>query len=331
MIEDFILHFSHDGKTPQRPIDRDAAHAVPPEDFHRATLEFRTGVSSLPPAVAVLQAAVLDCFHQAADFAFRLSRMTTGEKFCDQLLALSRACRVAAAAVHGREQGLADSRALRQLPAAPSGIGRPCTSATQALVVLAQDIAREVSQTALDLHAKATGKTPKGIPCGDGKLKVIIKVRTHTLDKEIARRFNKVFVFPDPRLSLVESRLELMGLALVDAAASAPVPPVIMTRPNIPTVEFCLARIGEIRWDGNAKATTLLSRLLQFLLSYPTWPVRFADIAGSVWSDKDGDVDYKRIHNAVNELNAILENVKFPWTFRPSTKEAVVRRSDIST
>jgi len=245
MLDDILIYVSHDGKSSRRCLQKNE-QSVTPEEFRLAVMENPPAVEALSPPVARLQLAVLRSVHDAAGFAYDLSRMKMGDNFRRRFFSLLDAASAALAEVHKFEAGLAAARASCGFPPTPSLGGRQSSSATYALAVLARDIHREACQAALDVHTKSRKKAPNKTP--DGRVEV--DPPPAAFDKEIARRFNREFNFPEASTPLVEMRLELMRLDILEAAATGPAAP-----PDLPVITS-LGAMNYCVGDGPAVCAT---------------------------------------------------------------------------
>jgi hypothetical protein len=95
-------------------------------------------------------------------------------------------------------------------------------------------------------------------------------------------------------------------------------------RPAVPTRDFCLLPPNIIRWEESREVQQRLWHLLGLLLERSqgktptkTFAVAFAAVEELLARGKE--VKGKYVSNVVNELNAELEAIGFPWAY--STKD----------
>jgi len=95
--------------------------------------------------------------------------------------------------------------------------------------------------------------------------------------------------------------------------APTPLPPPDEKKPSTPSAQYCLLPPQTVRWEGQTEIEPLLWHLLEFMLKWKSWPIEVG-CAEEVWGGKE--VKSKTIANTISRLNAALEPIAFPWTFR---------------
>jgi hypothetical protein len=121
---------------------------------------------------------------------------------------------------------------------------------------------------------------------------------------------------PDEFGHLVQALREwAVGLPTTDQNTPRPAD----SRPDEPTVAYCLCKPRVVRWVDEVRVRPMLWKILNAVLSAPDRSLPLNDLRRQVYRKQKGEAS---VRNDLSELNGVLEEVKFPLTLGMSGKGA---------